>query len=168
MTTGGERQRGHSIFLLFLCLVLGLGLSLLSLGLSGTVRARASGDVPVLGKGPTVGLVSNAIECLAVGDALPGQARGIVTLDWQGQAEAARLILSVAGTEAAHSIKVNGQPVARVPIHPDGQPCSDEDDFYLEIPPNVLVQGENLIEITNDAAPDDSWTAAQVRLEVSG
>ncbi|MDH7473673.1 MAG: prolyl oligopeptidase family serine peptidase [Anaerolineae bacterium] len=114
------------------------------------------------------GLASNALECLSVGNNSSGEAAGIVSLTWPGQAEQSRLILTVSGAEAAHTIKVNGQPVASVPIHPEGQPCRDGETFYIAIPPDVLVQGDNVIEITNDAMPTDSWTASQVRLEVLG
>ena len=178
---------------LWLSLTLGLGLSILSLALPGVASASRPGDVPggvngwetdkriqsVVGasrpgdvpgqeEGPVIGLASDALGCLAVGDDLPGEASGVVHLTWPGQAERARLVLSVSGTEAAHPIKVNGQPVASVPVHPRGQPCRDGESFYLDIPPGVLVQGDNLIEITNDAALDDCWTASQVRLEVIG
>jgi pimeloyl-ACP methyl ester carboxylesterase len=78
------------------------------------------------------------------------------------------LLLSVSGAEAAHTIKVNGQPVASVPVHPEGQPCRDGESYYLSIPPDVLARGDNRVEITNDALPGDRWTAARIRLEVFG
>src|SRR4030067_28763 len=78
------------------------------------------------------------------------------------------LVLSVSGAEAAHPIKVNGRRVASVPVHPDGQPCQGGESFYLDIPLDVLVQGDNQIEITNDARTSDSWSAAWVQIEVLG
>jgi dienelactone hydrolase len=153
---------------LCLSLTLGLGLLILGLNLPHIASAAEPKDAPGQESGPTIGLVSSAVACLAVGDDLPGQPSGVVRLDWQGQAEQARLILSVAGSEAAHTIKVNGQPAARVPVNPGGQPCAAEEYFYLDVAPDLLVQGDNLIEITNDAQADDSWTAAQVRLVVFG
>ena len=149
-------------------LTLGLGLLISSLRLPGVVRASGPEDGPGQENGAVIGLASNALECLAVGNDVVGRASGVVKLTWPGQAKRARLILSVSGTEATHTIKVNGQPVASVPIHPYGQDCRDGESFYLDVPPEILVQGENLIEITNDAQPDDNWTAAQVRLEVLG
>ena len=151
-----------------LCLTLGLSLLILSLALAGVARASRPEDVSGQEEGPVIGLASDALECVAVDDGLPGRATGVVHLTWPGQAERARLILSVSGTEAAHPIRVNGQPVASVPIHPRGQPCRDGESFYLDVPLESLVQGANLIEITDDAMPGDSWTASQVRLEVIG
>jgi len=149
-------------------LALGLGLLILSLRLPGIAKASGPEEGSDQENGPVIGLASNALECLAVGNDLPYDTLGVVRLTWQGQAERARLILSVSGAEAPHTIKLNGQPVAQAPIYPDGQPCRNGESFYLDVPPDVLVQGDNLIEITNDALPDDSWTAAQVRLEVLG
>jgi pimeloyl-ACP methyl ester carboxylesterase len=118
--------------------------------------------------GSVIGLASNALECLIADPNQGGKAAGMVQLRWQGEVEQARLILSISGAEAAHTIKVNGQPAAVAPAYPGGQPCRNGEVFYLSIPPQVLVQGDNLIEITADAPSDDSWTAARVRLEVSG
>ena len=89
-------------------------------------------------------------------------------LNWSGKAERARLILTVSGAEAAHSIKVNGRRVGSVPVYQDGQPCHGGEVFYIDVPLAAVAQGPNRIEITNDAQSGDSWTAAQVRLEVLG
>lgn len=153
-----------------LCLGLALGLGLLVsvLNLTSVAEASEPEDIPGQETGPIIGLASNPLGCLAVGNDLVGSASGVVNLTWSGRAERARLMLSVSGTEAAHTIKVNGQPVASAPIHPGGQACRNGEVFYLDIPPEILVRGDNLIEITNDALPDDSWTAARVRLEVLG
>jgi hypothetical protein len=117
---------------------------------------------------PVAGLVSNALRCLAVGRSAPGQASGVVRLNWSGKAERARLILTVSGAEAAHSIKVNGRRVGSVPVYQGGQPCRGGEVFYIDVPIAAVTQGDNQIEITNDAQNGDSWTAAQVRLEVLG
>jgi pimeloyl-ACP methyl ester carboxylesterase len=159
-------QKSHRIAAL--CLSLTLGLLIFSLSLPGFVRASGPKDGSGRENGAVIGLASSALECLAVGDDLPGKASGVVKLTWQGQAKRARLVLSVAGAEAAHTIEVNGQPAALAPMHPGGQPCSAEEYFYLDISPEVLGQGDNLIEMTDDALPGDSWTAANVRLEVFG
>ena len=161
-------KKSRQVVALCLSLALGLGLSVLALNLASVARASEPEEGPEQETGPIIGLASNPLGCLAVGDDLGSNDSGVVNLTWPGQAERARLILSVSGTEAAHTIKVNGQPVASVPIHPYGQGCYDGESFYLDIPPEVLVQGDNLIEITNDALSGDSWTAAQVRLEVLG
>ncbi len=146
-----------------LCLGLMLGLVLPAI-------VSASGPENGLGQesGHIIGVASNALKCLAVGSNVPAQASGVVNLTWQGQIDQARLVLSISGTEAEHTIKVNGQSVTLAPIYPDGQPCSNGQYFYLDVPPEVLVQGGNLIEITDDALANDSWTAAYVRLEVFG
>jgi len=153
---------------LCLSLALGLGLLFLSLNLAHTARASGPQDDPDQTNGPIHGLASNALTCLSSGDNLPGQASGVVHLTWQGRVERAQLVLSVAGTKAAHPIKVNGHVAALAPVHPAGQPCSDEAYFYLDIPPEVLVQGDNLVQITDDALPGDRWTAANVRIQVFG
>jgi len=153
---------------LCLSLALGLGLLVSVLSLTNTAEASEPEGVSAQETGPIIGLASNPLECLTAGNNPPGQASGVVNLTWSGQAERARLMLSVSGTEAAHTIKVNGQPVASAPIYPGGQACRNGEVFYLDIPPEILVQGDNRIEITNDALPDDSWTAARVRLEVLG
>ncbi len=155
-------------------MVLGLGALILILHLPALANAAEPEEGSQRQDTPLVGLASDPLGCLAVGRDMPGEAPGLgrasgtVKLAWHGQVERARLILSVSGAEAAHTIMVNGQPVARAPIYPDGQPCQKGESFYLDIPPAALVQGDNLIEIGDDALPGDSWTAAQVRLEVLG
>jgi dienelactone hydrolase len=113
-------------------------------------------------------VASNALGCLTVGSGAPAPTSGTVHLTWQGQVERARLIVGVAGTEAGHTIKVNGQPVAQVPVQPAGRLCGDGEVFYLSVPPEVVVQGDNRIEITGDALAGDEWSAVDVRLEVLG
>jgi hypothetical protein len=133
---------------------------------------------------PISGSVSNALPCLAAGVGAPAPASGVVRLSWGGHStsggqstsggpiERARLVLTVSGTEAAHTILVNGHPVAETPIYPGGVPCGMPPDggeaFYLDIPPEIVVNGENHIQITASGDARDSWTASNVRLEVLG
>jgi pimeloyl-ACP methyl ester carboxylesterase len=102
----------------------------------------------------------------------PGQrqsAGGVVRLHWLGEAQGARLWLTVAGSEAEHTIRVNGQPIGRAPIFRGVAACGAEGlSTSLEVPTGLLVQGDNLIEITSDALPRDAWSAAAVRLQVLG
>jgi poly(3-hydroxybutyrate) depolymerase len=102
-----------------------------------------------------------------VASGAPGAAAGAVHLTWRGTAQRARLIVWVAGADAAHTIRVNGHAVAAAPVLPDGEPCQGQ-PVYLDIPSAVLVQGRNQIELTDDALAGDDWTASQVRLEVFG
>ncbi|MCB0213511.1 MAG: prolyl oligopeptidase family serine peptidase, partial [Anaerolineae bacterium] len=117
---------------------------------------------------PTETVVTSITEaaCLAAGaeySSLPS-ADG-VWIEWQGEIKEARMIVRIAGADASHTITINGQPVANVPIYPDGEVCGGQ-EFVLEIPADAIYQGENLIAITNDALSSDSWTAANVRLKV--
>ena len=114
------------------------------------------------------GLSSSTLSCLTVGAGSVQASGGTVHLTWSGRADAAYIVLGVAGAEAPHSIKVNGQVVAQVPVHPGGQACSNDEVVRLAIPPAVLLQGENGIEIVNDAQGSDAWSAAQVSLGVMG
>jgi len=148
-------------------LIISLSLLLLSLQSSGVVIASES-DQSSGNDESVAGLASTALECLSVGTAQPGEVSSVVRLTWQGRVERARLVLSVSGAEAAHTIKVNGRAVALAPIQPGGQPCSAEEYFYLDIAPDALKQGDNVVEITDAALSGDQWTAAQVRLEVFG
>jgi dienelactone hydrolase len=153
---------------LCISLSLALGLLLLSLSLPRVVSASEPGDGSGHQGGGVIGVASSALKCLAIRGGVPARTSGVVELTWQGQAERARLVLSVAGTEAAHRIRVNGYPVALAPIYPGGRPCSAENYLHLDVPPEVLRQGDNLIEIANDALSSDGWTAANVRLEAFG
>jgi acetyl esterase/lipase len=153
-------------------LVIGLGLGLAVLLLNLAQAASAAEPTPSPANSPArarvAGLASDPIGCLAA-DEVGGQpASGNVWLTWRGRVDRARLILTVSGSEAAHTIKVNGHAVALAPVYPDGQPCRNGEVFYLDIPPEAVQEGSNRIELTNDAQTSDSWTAAQVRLEVLG
>ncbi len=160
MPTNFFGKRPYRILALGFSLALGMGLTLLSLSLPATGLAQGGGEI--------IGLASEPLACLVVGDSAAGQPAGMVNLTWQGQAQRARLILDVAGNEALHHVKINGRVVADVPIQPGGQVCGSGEVFYLTVPLDVLVQGDNLVELTDDAQAGDSWSAANVRLEVIG
>ncbi|MCB0167154.1 MAG: prolyl oligopeptidase family serine peptidase [Anaerolineae bacterium] len=113
-----------------------------------------------------VGLVSTRAECVVVDGRRSGDTFTRVQLEWNGPVDDAFLVLSASGSTAAHTIYVNGQPVAIAPIQPDGQPCSNEFSQHIPIPPDVLVQGENDIFFTNDADLNNTWTAADIQIEI--
>jgi len=115
-----------------------------------------------------VGLTSTGVECLAVRAGTPDSASATVRLEWEGQVEEAFLVLSVAGSRGGHSIYVNGQRVGSAPVRPGGQPCQAVSSMGIPIPPEVLVEGENMITLTNDANVNDGWTAASLYLEIHG
>lgn len=140
-----------------------MSLSLLPLMLAGSPEHALAQDIS-----GQIGIASDPLSCLTVGDDTVDQNAATVILNWQGQVERARLIVNIAGTEAAHTIKVNGQPATQTPIYPEGQACGEGKTFYLDISPDLVILGENLIEITNDALASDGWSAADVRLEVLG
>ncbi|MCC6454730.1 MAG: prolyl oligopeptidase family serine peptidase [Caldilineaceae bacterium] len=126
----------------------------------------------------TMGIASNGLGCLAAGPT-SGDATGddttsdvpnvgTVDLRWNGEAEQARLILTVSGAEAGHTIKLNGHAVAVSPLFAEGQFCAEGEVFYLDVPPHIVVQGSNTIELTSDALANDRWSASSIRLEVQG
>lgn len=142
------------------------GLSAVGLLLGWVGSAGAAPVEPLL---PLPFVLSEALECLEVKPGQEQPAGGVVRLRWQGQAKSARLWLTVAGSEAGHTIRVNGQPIGRAPIFRSAQGCSAEGlSTSLEVPVGLLVQGENRIEISSDALPGDVWSAASVRLQVLG
>jgi len=147
---------------------LGWGLLIVALSLTSVTWASAPEQEPGKERKPVSGVASNALECLSLnGGGLRGAA-GKVHLNWQGTAKQARLILTVSGADAAHHVQVNGRSVAQVPGYPGGQRCGEGEIYYLDIPIDAVVQGENLIELTDDGLPGDAWTAGWVRLEVRG
>lgn len=184
----------HSRFRLCLIVVVLAGL--------GTFVGRTQGNAYAAGppEGEPVfvaGVISSRIECLSVGSKVLPNAEvcpsaGLVALKWQGEPGRARLVLTTSGASAAHSILVNGKLAARAPLSmmppplPEAgslRPPVDDpglirhaepvDVYYLTIPVELVVQGENRIEITTDAAPilvvdGDSWWARDVRLELFG
>jgi pimeloyl-ACP methyl ester carboxylesterase len=130
----------------------------------------ASHPVRLTAAGPDgqTGIAGDPLRCLAIDQSRDLPSSGTVELRWAGEVETARLILTVAGSEAAHTIRLNGQPVAVAPIFPDGRFCEEGEVYYLDVPPALLVQGANSIELTDDALPGDSWSASSIRLEVLG
>lgn len=142
------------------------GIMFLGLSLPALIQASGPEDGPAGNEPIEVGLLSEALDCLVVGET--GSASGTVNLTWQGRASRARLILRAGGTEAAHTIAVNGRPVAQVPVNPAGETCGEGEIYYLDIPVEAVNNGSNRIELTADARPGDRWSAADVRLEVVG
>ena len=128
---------------------------------AGPEGAPQSAEMPQ-GGSQVIGIVSTALQCLSIGQHLPCDASGTVRLTWQGQAERARLVLTVAGTEAAHTIRVNGQAATRAPVRPDGGIDGETETLYLSVPIKVLRQGDNRIELTDDALTGDGWSATDV------
>ena len=138
--------------------VLTLFIVMISLPLAAHVKAQE----------PVETVVTSLTEatCIGVGANNPALlSADSVWIAWQGDITEARMIVRVTGTDASHTITLNGQPVAKVPTYPAGEACGGQ-EFALEIPVEAVSQGENLIEITNDALAGDSWTAANVRLEI--
>lgn len=91
---------------------------------------------------------------------------------WEGEVEAADLELVIGGTQAEHSIYVNGRRLAGTAVRPQEYVCGSEPDWFstdsLAIPPEWLNQGENTITLTNDGNVDDGWTAANVQIIIHG
>ncbi len=122
-----------------------------------------------------VGLTSTTVDCLVVKAGTLDSASVAVHLEWEGQIEEAFLMLAAAGSEGGHSIYVNSQLVGSAPFRPGGQLCqagSSVPTFIstdmIPIPTEVLVKGENVITLTNDADVNDGWTAANLYLEING
>lgn len=156
---------------------LAIGLALvMTLALSIPVSAAGQPeDDPDQDGGRRVGLVSTQVRCLAVPGGVPDTASATVRLQWEGQIEEAFLVLVAAGSQGRHSIYVNGQRVGSAPIRPGNSLCQTESAAQvlgltdmIPIPIEALVQGENLITLTNDANVNDGWTAANVRIEIHG
>jgi len=140
------------------------------LGLLMTVMLRqlvlAAG--PPQQDGRQVALVSTTAECLVVKAGTLNSVSDTVRLVWKGQIDEAFLVMSVAGSEGGHSIYVNGQRVASAPVHPAGEFCQTKAPVEIPIPAEVLVNGENVIALTNDTDIDDGWTAANLHIEIHG
>jgi dienelactone hydrolase len=132
----------------------------------GATRVSAGASAPMPPR--LAGVASDSIGCLQVPAGRERTASGRVTLRWQGQADRARLAITVAGSEAAHTIRLNGQKVATAPIFPYGTPCGEGRAFVLDVPIELVKQGSNEVTISNDRRPDDAWSALGVRLEVWG
>jgi pimeloyl-ACP methyl ester carboxylesterase len=125
-------------------------------------------DDPAQAGGRRVGLVSTSSGCLVVEADSTRSVSTTVRLQWEGQVEDAFLVLSVAGSEAGHSIYANGRRVASAPVHPGGQPCAATAPVEMRIPADVLLRGDNTITLTNDADVSDSWSAADMHIEIHG
>lgn len=123
---------------------------------------------PAQAQGRQVGLVSTTAECVTIEAGGSGSVPATVRIEWEGQIERAFLVLAPAGSEGGHSIYLNGQRVASAPRQTEGRPCQSGFRQEIPIPPAALVHGENVILLTNDADAGDSWTAADLRLEIHG
>jgi pimeloyl-ACP methyl ester carboxylesterase len=134
---------------------------------SGLAPFHMAANPPPDSAGP-IGLVSNALPCLAINSGTLAGPLGTLQFTWSGQAQAARLVLDVSGTHAAQPVWVNGQLVGSVPAGAQGQGCGPGQAVYLDFAASVLQQGPNQIEIGDAGLPGDAWTAADVRLEVFG
>jgi dienelactone hydrolase len=153
--------------------------------IAAAIGGVATEDAGLQARDSVVGVISTALDCLSMPDDSPlgndwsdnnpscGQtastgdelSAGIVTLNWQGELERARLVLKLSGTQAAHPIYVNGKQAALTPVRPDS---TSYEVFYLTIPSEILVPGDNLIEISDDGLPGDGWIAENVRIEAFG
>ncbi|MFZ5917470.1 MAG: alpha/beta fold hydrolase [Chloroflexota bacterium] len=125
--------------------------------------------------GRRVALVSTAAKCMTIPAGPDGSAPATVRLEWEGAIEKAYLQMAVTGSEGGHSIYINGQRVGSAPVRPQGQACQvgDAGQYWyttdsITIPAEILNKGENTITLTNDADPNDGWTAANVHLEIHG
>lgn len=167
------------LLLLSLSLVTGSSTAVLALPpQTESADDRAPGIVP--GDPSIVGVSSTAIDCLAAGALAPEQVwiatscppQGTVELNWQGDVEHARLVLSIPdptfAPQAPHTIRVNGQAAAWAPVCSLTQPCIAGEYVYLNVSPEAVRQGSNQIEITADARPDNRWVISNVRLQVYG
>ena len=118
--------------------------------------------------GRRVGLVSTTIDYLVVEAGKLNSVSDTVRLAWEGQIDEAFLVLSAAGSQGRHSIYVNDRFVASAPVQPAGELCQTETLIEIPISPEALVNGENVIKLTNDADANDGWTAADVHIEIHG
>jgi len=156
-------------------LAIGLAFVLTLMLWSPVSAAGPPEDGPDQDNGRRVGLVSTEARCLAVRGGVADSASATVRLQWEGQVEEAFLMLSVSGSQGGHSIYVNGRRVGSAPVRPGGPLCRPESPAevfgatdMIPIPIEVLVRGENVITLTNDANVNDGWTAANLYLEIHG
>jgi pimeloyl-ACP methyl ester carboxylesterase len=132
-------------------------------------------DDPNPADGRRVGLMSTSVGCLVVTSGALDSASATMRLEWEGQVEEAFLVLAVAGSQGGHSIYVNGRRVGSAPVRPGGQPCHVGSSAppimptdSISIPADVLIKGENVVRVTNDANLEDGWTAANLYIEIHG
>ena len=136
-------------------------LSLLFACLVASFLIASSSANSLLAQAEPTRVTSAVVECLAVSGAGPSEAT--LSLAWRGEASSARLMLSLAGAEAAHSITLNGQAVAQVPVaEPDDEfaaeatgddaPCDTGEAFYFDVPLAALANGDNRLALSSDRA----------------
>jgi len=122
-----------------------------------------------------VGLLSTTTTCLAVPAGNLNEVSTTVNLEWEGQIDEAFLVVTASGSEGGHSLYVNGQRVGSAPVRPDGLSCQTDPEVLafapidmISIPTEILVKGENIVTLTNDANVNDDWTAVNLYLEIHG
>lgn len=115
-----------------------------------------------------VGLVSTTIDCLVVEAGKLSTVSDTVRLAWEGQIDEAYLVLTVEGSQGNHSIYVNGQRVASAPVQTSNELYQTTSLIEIPISPDLLVNGENVIMLTNDADVNDGWSATDVHIEIHG
>ena len=128
---------------------------------------------------PVAGVISTPVECLStVEGRSPNCAPfGVMQLQWQGEVESARLVMRLVEGSEPRTVTVNGSTTMTVPaLVPQAWGEIEGEFIYLSIPPKVLLQGENRIELSGRFDPSDStsasgveaWTAMDVRIQVFG
>ena len=148
---------------------LAIGLALVTvITLRNLASATGPEDSPEQDGGRRAGLTSTTVKCLAVQAGTPDSASATVRLEWAGQVDEAFLVLAAAGSQGGHSVYVNGRRVGSAPVQPGGRPCQAESPVGIPIPTEVLINGQNVITLTNDANLSDGWTAAGLYLEIHG
>lgn len=149
----------------------------LILALSMPMIARADGpeDGMPHQSNRQVGLLSTTTTCLAVPAGNLNEVSTTVNLEWEGQIDEAFLVVTASGSEGGHSLYVNGQRVGSAPVRPDGLSCQTGPEVLafapinmISLPTEILVKGENIVTLTNDANVNDDWTAVNLYLEIHG
>lgn len=119
---------------------------------------------------PRVYITSTILStCIAAGNpSYPNY--GYVYVFWGGTPTFARLWLQQANADGEHSIYVNGHFVGRSVHDSRGTVCLPGTGYYYswDFNPAYLVNGYNVISITNDAVYWDSWSANSAYLVVGG
>ena len=147
-------------------ITLWLGLSLAIFGVFSIALAAGPGDDPENGK--IIGTASKAIDCLSVGPEASAPADATINLGWDGQLAQAKLVLQVAGTSTTQDVLVNGQVVAAVPAQSTEAGCGRGESMVINIDPSLLRPGQNLVALTNNNDPADTWSASAIRFELYG
>ncbi|MEM7030894.1 MAG: prolyl oligopeptidase family serine peptidase [Chloroflexota bacterium] len=98
-----------------------------------------------------------------------------LNLTWEGDITRAVLRFAVAGTEGEHSIHLNGQPIAKTPIHAVDYDCEeymrwDKRIFteQVELPASLIRQGQNTLTLIGDGNASDDWTLLNAYIKIDG